>query len=172
MNTKDNVHKTIIELCEKIESILAKRIDTYGKNPRAHGENTLKGSELEASIDVIPQEDGIALHIADYWEYVARGWRRTGQSPNRGLYHALVLWALRKHIILDGMTANESAVRVAEITWFNMIIKERPIKARPFMRYDKEGDLEKMIPELKAYMEKWFDSLFDKIMNEVDKFFN
>jgi hypothetical protein len=40
------------------------------------------------------------------------------------------------------------------------------------MRYDKEGDLEKMIPELKAYMEKWFDSLFDEIMNEVDKFFN
>lgn len=172
MGAREAVHKALIELCEKIESILAKRIEQYGVNPRANGENTLKGSELEKTIEVIPQEDGIALHIADYWEYVARGWRRTGQSKERGLYHELVLWALRKHIILDGMTQNESAVRIAEITWFNMIVNKRTIKARPFMRYDKEGDLEKMIPQLKAYMGKWFDDLYARIISELDKYFN
>ena len=172
MNARESLHKALIELCEKIESILVKRIERYGVNPRANGENTLQGSELEKSIEVIPQEDGIALHIADYWEYVARGWRRTGQSKERGLYHELVLWALRKHIILDGMTENESAVRVAEITWFNMIVNKRTIKARPFMRYDREGDLEKMIPELKAYMDKWFDNLFQAITQDLDNYFN
>ena len=43
---------------------------------------------------------------------------------------------------------------------------------RPFMVYDKGGDLEVMIPELKDYMKKWFDDLFDAIMSEIDKFFN
>lgn len=166
----NDVHKAILELCEKVEQILSKRIDQYGANRK--GENTLKGSNLEKSIKVIPQEDGIALQIADYWQYVALGWRKTGRSNERGLYHALVLWAIRKHIMVKGYTQNESAVIVAEKVWTAMIVYGRKIPARPFMRYDTEGDLTKMIPQLKPYMEKWIDELFNTIIKDLDKYFN
>lgn len=165
------VHQAILELVEEIEKILAKRIDEYGYNVRAK-ENTLKGSDLEKSIEVRPLENGVALAIADYWEYVARGWHHSGKSGARGLYHALVLWALKKHIKLRNYTQNESAMIVAANVWEKMIIESRDIKARPFMRYDRDGDLEKMIPQLKAYMQKWFDNLFQKIMQDIDKYFN
>ena len=168
---KDELHKIIIELCEEVEKILSARIDKYGANPRAHGKNTLRGSSLEESIEVIPQENGLVFKIADYWEYVALGWKKTGRSPHRGLYHALVLWALKKHIRLPNMTENESAVVIAEGTWYHMIMHGREIAPRPFMVYDKEGDLEKMIPELKAYMDKWFHRLFELIISDIDKFF-
>ena len=169
---KDEIHKAFIELAEEIERILTERIARYGANPRAHGENTLQGSNLEKSIEVIPQENGVALKIADYWEYVARGWKRTKKSSARGLYHELVLWALRKHIVLPNMTANESAVRVAEGTWYQMIVHGREIAPRPFMVYNDEGYLTEMIPELKTYMDKWVYSLFDRIMTDIDKYFN
>ncbi len=166
----NDVHQAILELCEKVEQILSKRIDQYGAN--RNGENTLKGSNLEKSIKVIPQEDGIALKIADYWEYVALGWKRTGRSNERGLYHALVLWALRKHIKFDDYTQNESAVIVAEKVWTAMILGKREIPARPFMVYDKDGHLDNMIPELKEYMDKWIDELFNTIIKDLDKYFN
>lgn len=166
----NDVHKAILELCEKVEQILSKRIDQYGAN--RNGENTLKGSNLEKSIKVIPQEDGLALQIADYWQYVALGWRKTGRSNERGLYHALVLWALRKHIKFGDYTQNESAVIVAEKVWTAMILGKREIPARPFMVYDEDGHLDNMIPELKEYMEKWIDELFNTIIKDLDKYFN
>lgn len=167
---KDNIHSLILELVEEVEQVLTRRIDQYGANRK--GDNTLKGSNLEKSIKVSPLENGIALEIADYWEYVSLGWKKTGKSNKRGLYHELVLWALRKHIQIEGKTQNESAVIIAEKVWTCMIVYGRPIPPRPFMVYDKEGDLEVMIPELKKYMEKWFENLFNKIMEEIDKWFN
>ena len=43
---------------------------------------------------------------------------------------------------------------------------------RPFMVFDKEGDLTKMIPELEAYMDKWFDNLFEQIIEDLNKYFS
>ena len=40
------------------------------------------------------------------------------------------------------------------------------------MLYDDEGDLTKMIPELEEHIDKWFDDLFNAIMEETDKYFN
>lgn len=171
MLNNSNVRQALIELCEKVERILTKRIEQYGYNERAE-KNTLKGSELEKSIEVYPTEDGIALQIADYWEYVARGWYHSGKSDKSGLFDALVKWAIRKRIKLDDYSENESAVIVAKKVYAEMIFHNRPIKKRPFMRYYADGDLTKMIPQLKAYMEKWFDNLFYKITEDIDKFFN
>lgn len=172
MLTNNDLHHAILELVEEVEQVLTHRIEEYGYNERAE-KNTLQGSELEKSIKVYPKEYGIALEIANYWEYVALGWKHTRKSNERGLYHALVLWALRKHIMLEGYTQNESAVILAEKVWMNMIFNDREIAPRPFMEYDKsgKGDLEVMIPELKEYMEKWFDALFNKIMEDIDNFF-
>jgi len=158
-------------LADEVKKIVNDRIHRYGVNPRAKGQNTLEGSELQNSLEVEPTEDGLVLRIADYWWYVATGWKHTRKSPERGLYHELVLWALRKHIVIPGMTANESAVRVAEATWYHMIVHDRPIAPRPFMIPDPQGDLSKMIPELDDYYDKWADLLFNQIIEELDKYF-
>ena len=74
-------------------------------------------------------------------------------------------WVRRKGISLGNMTQSQ-------MVW--VIIKnimENGLKARPFLVYDEEGDLEKMIPELKAYMDKWFDDLFQAITTDLDNYF-
>lgn len=166
----NNVHQAILELCEKVEQILSKRIDQYGKNRM--GINTLQGSDLEKSIKVIPQEDGLALQIADYWQYVALGWRRTHRHKGTFTEYLMHIrdWIRKKNIQWGDMTENEMMWALAK----RMFSEEKPYKipARPFMRYDTEGDLTKMIPQLKQYMEKWIDELFNSIIKDLDNFFN
>ena len=161
-----DVKTALMELAEAVKRLINDRIRRYGINPKT-GENTLEGSNLQQSIQVSVEEYGIALQIADYWEFVSRGWKRTGNYP--GTYNAFVRnindWVRRKGIRFGNLTQ-------AQIVW--VIIKniwENGLRARPFMVYDKEGDLTKMIPELNDYIDKWFDELFDAIINEVDNFF-
>lgn len=165
---KEDVRRAIIELCEEVERILTERIDAYGANKM--GDNTLQGSNLERSIKVTPQDDGLTLEIADYWEYVALGWKRTHRFEGTMPQFILNIerWIKRKNIWNKdlGMTQNQLVFLIIRK------IFENGIKARPFMVYDKGGDLEVMIPELKDYMKKWFDDLFDAIMSEIDKYFN
>lgn len=164
---KEDVHKAIRELCDEVEQLLAKRIEKFGYNNRA-GKNTLKGSNLEASIKVTPLDDGIALQIADYWEFISRGWQRTGNYPGtfRKFIANLIDWVRRKGITVKGKTQNQIAWGVA------LKIFDYGVHYRPFMVYDNEGDLTEMIPELKKYMDNWLDGLFDSIISEIDKYFN
>ena len=129
------------ELALAVKRLLNDRINKYGINPKT-GTNTLQGSELEKSINVNVVEDGIALQIADYWEFVSRGWKRTGRYPgtmskfvNNGAN-----WVKRKGIKFGDM----SQASMVFIIIRNII--ENGIKARPFMVYDDDGDLTKMIP--------------------------
>lgn len=166
----EDIRRALYDLAEEIKEILSERIQKYGANRK--GENTLIGSNLEKSIEVTVQDNGVSLKIADYWWYVASGWKKTGRSGVRGLYHELVLWALRKHIMVDGHTQNESAVIIAEKVWTAMIVYGRPIPPRPFMIPDEKGDLTNMIPELKSYMDEWFDKLFEDIITDLEIYFN
>jgi hypothetical protein len=163
----NNIEFALRELSEAVKRIVMDRIRRYGTNPRT-GTNTLIGSDLEKSIDVRPTDDGIVLQIADYWEFVSRGWSRTGNYP--GTMSQFVKnvndWVIRKGIHLGNLTQNQIVWIVIRKIW------DHGIKARPFMVYDDEGDLEKMIPELSAYMDDWFDQLFDAIMEETNKYFN
>ena len=155
------------ELALAVKRLLNDRINKYGINPKT-GTNTLQGSELEKSIKVNVVEDGIALQIADYWEFVSRGWKRTGRYP--GTMSKFVKnvddWVKRKGIKFGDM----SQASMVFIIIRNII--ENGIKARPFMVYDDDGDLTKMIPELNDYIDKWFDTLFDGIMEDIDNYFN
>ena len=72
-----DVRTALMELAEAVKRIINDRINKYGVNPRA-GKNTLQNSSLQSSINVTVQEEGITLQIADYWEFIARGWKRTG----------------------------------------------------------------------------------------------
>lgn len=155
------------ELALAVKRLVNDRIRRYGINPKT-GTNTLIGSELEKSIDVYPEEDGITLQIADYWQYVARGWKKTGNYP--GTMNQFVRnvddWVRRKGITFGGMKQSS----IVFIIIRNII--ENGLKARPFMVYNDSGDLTEMIPELNAYMDKWFDTLFDAIMEDIDNYFN
>lgn len=155
------------ELALAVKRLVNDRIKRYGINPKT-GTNTLIGSELERSLQVTPIEDGIVLQIADYWQFVSRGWERTGNYP--GTMNKFVKnvdnWVERKGITFGDMKQSSIVFLIIK----NII--SHGLKARPFMVYDDEGDLTKMIPELEAYMDKWFESLFDSIMQDIDNYFN
>ena len=161
------LQEALQELANEVKKLLNIRIRKYGVNPKT-GTNTLKGSELEASIQVATTSDGIVLQIADYWEYVALGWHRTGRFPNTmsKFIKNVDDWVRRKGIRLGNMTQAQMV--------FIMIrnIMNLGLRERPFMIYNQEGDLTEMIPELQEYMDKWFDELFDAIMNDIDNYFN
>ena len=162
------VQEALKQLCDDVKDILRNRISTYGINPKT-GSNTLEGSELEKSIKVFPTENGIELQIADYWEFISRGWKRTGNYP--GTFSKFLEnindWIRRKGINTPpGMTQNQLAWAIVKNIW------DKGLASRPFMVYNDDGDLTKMIPELEGIMDKWFDNLFDAITEDLDKYFN
>lgn len=161
------VEEALKELAEEVKKELAQRIHQYGVNPRT-GTNTLEGSDLEKSINVAPTDNGIVLQIASYWSHIALGWERTGRYPNT--FHKFVQnlneWVRKKNIRFGNLTQNQIVWIVLKKIWTH------GIKPRPFMVYDDEGDLTKMLPALEDYIDKWFDQLFESIINELEERFN
>ena len=161
-----DVREALMELAVAVKKIINDRIQRFGINERT-GKNTLEGSDLQKSIQVTAEDDGITLQIADYWEYVALGWKRTHrfQGTFSRFIQNLLVWIRKNNIHQPGIKDNNLAYAIA------LSIMENGIKARPFMIWNEEGDLTKMLPELDAYMDKWFDHLFEGIMEEIDKYF-
>jgi hypothetical protein len=162
-----DVKEAFMLLAEAVKRLIAYRINKYGVNHRI-GKNTLKGSNLESSIEVTPEEDGITLQIADYWEFISRGREPLGNYPNTMSQWVKNVddWVTRKNIRFGDMTQSQIVFAIIR----NII--NHGIKSRPFLVWDDDGDLEKMIPELNEYLDKWFDTLFDAIINDLNKFFN
>lgn len=162
-----DLQKAFKELAEEVKMIIKYRIVHYGVNQKT-GTNTLQGSELEASIEIKPTENGISLQIADYWEYVALGWRRTHRFE--GTMNQFVRniddWVRRKGISAPNMTQSQLVFVIIRN------IMNNGLRERPFMVYDEEGDLSKMIPELENIMDDWFENLFALITEDLDKYFN
>lgn len=164
------LRERLSELQQAVEDILYKRISLYGVNPKT-GSNTLMNSNLENSIKITQNENdatvSVALQIVDYWEFISRGWKKTGNYP--GTMSKFVAnitdWVRRKNIRFEGKTENQTVWLI-----INNIMKNG-LKARPFMVYNKEGDITQMLPELAAYIDKWFDSLFEDIINDVNIYF-
>lgn len=162
----DKIKNALNELAKFIEYTVLERVQKYGKNRK--GVNTLANSDLIRDMKVSASENSVGLIIADYWTYVSTGWKFNNfKSGKVGLRGALVKWALKKIT-----SNNKEAWDIAESIYYLMIKKARPIPSRPFMVYSEEGDLEEMIPELKAYMDKWFEELFDEIIKLITEFFN
>ena len=155
------------KLADDVKKIIQGRIEEYGYNERAH-RNTLKGSDLERTMKVTPTDKGLALQIADYWEFISRGWKRTHNYPDT--YQAFVnnvdKWVTKNNIKFGNMTQSVVVFLIIRNIWYN------GIKSRPFLVYDDDGDLSKMIPELDDLIDKWFDELFEGIMEDVNKYFN
>lgn len=162
-----DLQKAFKELAEEVKMILKYRIVHYGVNPKT-GTNTLQGSELEASIEIKPTENGISLQIADYWEFVALGWRRTHRFE--GTMNQFVRniddWVRRKGISAPNMTQSQLVFVIIRN------IMNYGLRERPFMIYDEEGDLSKMIPELENIMDDWFENLWIELTKDLDNYFN
>lgn len=161
------VKKALQELADKVKKIVLQRVKDYGYNERAHM-NTLENSDLIKNMKVTPTDDGLALQIASYWEFVSRGWQRTHNYPDT--YQAFVTnvdrWVTKKGIRFGDMPQAQVVFLIIRNIWLN------GIKSRPFLVYDDDGDLSKMIPELEGIMDKWFDELFEAILTDVNKYFN
>ena len=162
-----DLQKAFKELAEEVKQIIKYRIVHYGVNPKT-GTNTLQGSELEASIEIKPTENGISLQIADYWEFVALGWRRTHRFE--GTMNQFVRniddWVRRKGISAPNMTQSQLVFVIIRN------IMNNGLRERPFMIYDEEGDLSKMIPELENIMDDWFENLWIELTKDLDNYFN
>ena len=161
-----DIQKALKELCDEIKMILKYRIVHYGVNPKT-GTNTLQGSDLEKSIEIKPTTDGIALQIADYWEFVALGWHRSHRFE--GTMNQFVRniddWVRRKGIRLGNLTQSQIVFVIIRN------IMNNGLRERPFMIWDEEGDLSKMIPELENIMDDWFETLFEAITADLDNYF-
>ena len=162
-----DLQKAFKELAEEVKMIIKYRIVHYGVNPKT-GTNTLQGSELEKSIEIKPTADGISLQIADYWEFVALGWRRTHRFE--GTMNQFVRniddWVRRKGIRLGNMTQSQLVFVIIRN------IMNNGLRERPFMVYDPDGDLSKMIPELENIMDDWFENLWIELTKDLDNYFN
>lgn len=166
MLTIMELKKALQELADEIYDTVKQRIDDYGFNPRA-GKNTLKGSDLETSLKVTPTENGIVLSINPYWEFISRGWKRTGNyNGTFGQFLANVSdWVDRKGIKWGNMTNNAITWKIVMNIWNNGII------SRPFLIYSDSGDLSEMLPEFETIFQDWAERLFEELMNEI-KLFN
>lgn len=164
-----DLQKALQELADEIKDEIIRRMhSSIGVNPRA-GANTLEGSNLEKSVDVRPKGDNmIVFEIADYWEFISRGWQRTGNYPNTfsKFVNNVIDWVRRKGIRFGNLTQNQIAWAVVKSIWV------RGIRPRPFLIYDDDGDLSIMLPELDRIMEEWFNNLFNAIVKEIDKYFD
>ena len=163
-----SIETALKQLAEDVKAVINERISKYGYNTRAK-KNTLEGSDLQKTMEVKPTEDGIVLQIADYWEFISRGWVRTGNYPGTfsKFIDNLTKWVERKGITPRGnMTQNQLVFVIAKKIWYY------GIHYRPFLVYDDDGDLSKMLPELNAIMDKWFELLFNQITEDLNNYFN
>lgn len=63
------------------EEILNRMASPIGVNPRL-GENTLLNGDIYKSVDVYPKDENtIVFEIADYYEYIVKGWKHTHRLP-------------------------------------------------------------------------------------------
>lgn len=166
-----DLRNALQELAKEIKDEIIRRLHSdVGINPRT-GTNTLVGSNLESSIEVNATGDNeIVFKIADYYQYVVTGWKRTGRYPGTAhFFVANVLdWVKRKGVRLGNMSQNQ-------VVWYlykRMLIDGRQIAPRPFINYDPEGDVSKILPFLDDFFERWADNIFNKITEDLDKYFN
>lgn len=162
-----DVKTALMELAEAVKRILNDRIQRYGINPKT-GQNTLEGSELQKSIQVKVINEGIELQMASYAEHIAYGWHRSHRFE--GTMNQFVKnvddWVRRKGIRLGDL-------KQSQIVW--VIIKnifDKGLAARPFIIFDEDGDLTKMLPELNEYLDTWFNHLYEAITADLDNYFN
>ena len=106
--------------------------------------------------------------MASYAEHIAYGWHRSHRFE--GTMNQFVRnvddWVRRKGIRLGNL-------KQSQIVW--AVVKnifDKGLAPRPFIIFDENGDLTKMLPELNEYIDTWFEHLYDAITVDLDNYFN
>lgn len=122
---------------------------------RKIGFNTLRGSDIYKTLAVKATNDGDLIFdiiLNDYIVYIESGRRAGAKFPP---VEPIVKWC-RKH----GIPTDNSTVYL-----IRRAISRDGIKPRPVMQY--------VFEEATDYWENgWADKVFDKIITEIDNFFN
>jgi len=166
-----DVKKALDELAKEIKNEIILRLHSSVGINRKTGTNTLIGSELEKSIDVrVEGDNALVFQIADYYQYIVTGWRRTGRYPGtaRLFIKNVTDWVRRKNIRIGNLSQNQ----IVWVLYKRMIIDGNEIAPRPFIEYDPDEDVSKILPFLDEFFSKWADSVFNIITSEIDKYFN
>lgn len=120
------------------------------------GRNTIApGSDLYRNLQVMATGDGdlvFDMMLNDYLVYIESGRRKGAKFPP---IEPIVKWARKRGIPTDNST----------IYLIRRAISRDGIKPRPFLQY--------VFSEIDGLWEDgWSDRIFDKIIEETDKFFN
>ena len=163
-----DIKQALQELADDIKKLIHIRIEEYGVNTKV-GTNTLVGSELEKSISVTTNgSDEIVFQIADYFGYIVTG-RRKGWPrfvDGKTFVPAIDRWVTRKGIRFAGKSHSQT-VWLCVKSIVNNGIPPRPFLGNPF----KSDDPAVILPFLDKLVDEWFDKLFLKITEEIDKKF-
>ena len=150
-----NVSSIVMEFSKDIMTLVRMVMESnVGINSKT-GSNTLVNSQIYKTLSVRATNDGDLIFdiiLNDYLVYIENGRRKGAKMPP---VEPIVRWARSKGIPTDNST----------IYLIRRAISRDGIKARPFMAHvleeiDREWD------------NNVADELFNKIMEEIDKFFN
>ena len=150
-----NVSSIIMEFSKDIMALVRMVMESnVGINSKV-GVNTLVNSNIYKTLSVKATNDGdlvFDIILNDYLVFIENGRRKGAKMPP---VEPIVRWCKQKGIPTDNST----------IYLIRRAISRDGIKARPFMAYvmdeiDREWD------------NNVADELFNKIMEEIDKFFN
>lgn len=163
-----DVKTALNELADMIKAEIMNRVWEEGVNPKT-GTNTLISSDLIKNMRVEAVSDNeIVFQIADYYQFVALGWRRTGRWGGglSSFLNAIIRWMTKKNVHSYEISDNQLAWAIAKS------IMNGGIMARPFIKYDPNDDPSVVLPFLDDYFNKWADDIFEKITEQLDKYFN
>lgn len=149
------IGKIVMEFSKDIMDLVRMVMESnVGINEKV-GRNTLVGSDIYKSLSVAATNDGdlvFDIILNDYLVYIENGRRKGAKMPP---VEPIVRWA-RKH----GIPTDNSTIFL-----IRRAISRDGIKPRPFMVYVME-DIDR------EWDENLADELFNKIMQEIEKFFN
>lgn len=148
------ISKIVMEFSKDIMALVRMVMESnVGINSKV-GVNTLINSQIYKTLSVKATNDGDLIFdiiLNDYLVYIESGRRKGAKMPP---VEPIVRWARSKGIPTDNST----------IYLIRRAISRDGIKARPFMAHVME--------EIDREWVDVADELFNKIMEEIDKFFN
>lgn len=149
-----NVSSIVMEFSKDIMALVRMVMESnVGINSKV-GVNTLVNSQIYNTLSVKATNDGDLIFdiiLNDYLLYIENGRRKGAKMPP---IEPIVRWARSKGIPTDNST----------IYLIRRAISRDGIKARPFMAHVME--------EIDREWEGVADELFNKIIEEINKFFN
>ena len=149
------VGKIVMEFSKDLMTLVRMVMESNVGINRKTGSNTLVGSDIYKSLSVKATNDGdlvFDIILNDYLVFIESGRRKGAKFPP---VEPIVKWARKKGIPTDNST----------IFLIRRAISRDGIQPRPVLQYvfdevDREWD------------DSLADKLFNKIISEIDKFFN